>query len=233
MDNFEYTGTCELEIVSDNAKCYNTYLLSLIQKYVSKEGKILDIGAGLGYYAEKLKTRGYNVICMEPGERHCKYIEAIGLPVVRSMDEIEDESLDFIYSINVLEHIEDDDEALKLWAKKLKPGGGVFIWVPAFTILYSFFDRLIGHFRRYRKAPLVNKMKTAGFTVNKAKYSDSMGFFVALLYKWIKGNKKRKTTMVSKTEVIVFDKFIFPVNRITDPLCSNLFGKNVWVIANK
>ena len=102
MGNFKYTGTCELEIVSDHAKRYNNYLLSLLLKYVPKEGIILDMGAGLGYYAEKLKIRGHNVACMELDEEHCKRMEAIGLSVVRSMDEIEDESLYFIYSINVL-----------------------------------------------------------------------------------------------------------------------------------
>jgi 2-polyprenyl-3-methyl-5-hydroxy-6-metoxy-1,4-benzoquinol methylase len=233
MEDFKYTGTRELETVSDNAQWYNNHLLSLILKHAPKEGKVLDIGAGLGYYADKLKMRGYNVACMELDEEHCKRMEEIGLTVARSVDEIEDESLDFIYSINVLEHIEEDDEALKVWARKLKPGGGVFIWVPSFMVLYSSFDKLIGHFRRYRKKTLVEKMKMAGFSVKKAKYSDSMGFFVALLHKWIKGNRERGKGNISKIEVMIFDKIIFPVNRITDSFFSNTLGKNIWVFAVK
>jgi SAM-dependent methyltransferase len=233
MEDFKYTGTHVIEMVSDYAKWYNNYLLSLILKYVPGKGRILDIGAGLGYYAGKLKTRGYDVDCMELDEAQCRHMEKSGLSVARSMDEIEDESLDFIYSINVLEHIEDDNGALKVWAGKLKPGGRVFIWVPAFMALYSSFDRLIGHFRRYRKNSLVKKVETAGFQVEKVKYSDSMGFFAALLYKWIRGSKTRGRGEISKTEVIIFDRFIFPVNRITDALCSNILGKNIWIVANK
>jgi hypothetical protein len=73
----------------------------------------------------------------------------------------------------------------------------------------------------------------AGFVVKKAKYSDSMGFFIALLYKWIKGTRNRGKGDISKMQVIIFDKFIFPLNRITDALCSNIFGKNIWVVARK
>jgi SAM-dependent methyltransferase len=233
MKNFKYTGTREIELISDNAKCYNDCILSFILKYAPKKGKILDIGAGLGYYAQKLKTKGYDIACMEPYEEHYKRTAEIGLSVVRSMDEVEDGSLDFIYSINVLEHIEDDDEALKVWTKKLKPGGYVFIWLPAFTILYSSFDKLIGHFRRYRKKTLANKIGKAGLLLKKARYSDSMGFFTTLLYKWIRGNTNRGNGKVSKTEVIIFDKLIFPINRILDPFCSNTFGKNIWCVAQK
>jgi hypothetical protein len=109
----------------------------------------------------------------------------------------------------------------------------VFIWVPAFMVLYSSFDRLIGHFRRYRKDSLVGKIKAAGLSVEKVSYSDSMGFFVALLHKWIRGNRKHGKGNVSKTEVMIFDKLIFPINRITDAISSNLFGKNVWIVAKK
>jgi SAM-dependent methyltransferase len=234
MKDFKYTGTRELEIVSDNATWYNNYLLSFLLKACPRgEGKIMDIGAGLGYYARKLKTKGYDVVCMDLDKEYCKRMEEIGLSVVRSMDEVEDASFDFIYSINVLEHIEDDDEALKIWAKKLKPGGSVFIWVPAFMALYSSFDKLIGHFRRYRKASLVEKMNAAGLSVEKVRYADSMGFFVALLYKLIRGSRGRGNGNISKTEVMIFDKLIFPINRITDAISSNLFGKNVWVVASK
>jgi SAM-dependent methyltransferase len=234
MEEFKYTGTCEIEIVSDHAKRYNNHLLSLVLRQAPAKGKILDIGAGLGYYAEKLKARGYDVACVEPdGEQRRYMVENFGLPVTRSVNEIEDASLDFIYSVNVLEHIEDDVEALKIWTKKLKPNGRMFIWVPAFDALYSSFDKLIGHFRRYRKRPLIAKMKSAGLSVEKAKYSDSMGFFVALLYKWLTGNRERGKGRISKTQIIIFDKFIFPLNRITDRLCSNILGKNVWIVVRK
>lgn len=131
-EEFKYTGTHVIETVSDYAENYNKYLLSLILKHAPVKGKILDIGAGLGYYAQRLKARGYNVICMELDEGQCRQMEKTGLTVVRSMNDIADGSIDFIYSINVLEHIEDDADALSVWAKKLKDselngGGGIYL----------------------------------------------------------------------------------------------------------
>ncbi|MDR1680928.1 MAG: class I SAM-dependent methyltransferase [Prevotellaceae bacterium] len=239
MENFKYTGTHELETLSDSAKRYNRYLLSLILKQAPVGGKILDIGAGLGYYAERLKAKGYDILCMEIDEFQCRYMEEKGLTVVRSIDDVADGSIDFIYSINVLEHIDDDGAALKIWAGKLRHNtalgehGELFIWVPAFNVLYSSFDRLVGHFRRYRKQSVIEKITAAGFTVTKARYSDSMGFLVALLFKWLKGRGDPGNARITKTQVVIFDTFIFPLNRITDALCSRMFGKNVWALARR
>jgi 2-polyprenyl-3-methyl-5-hydroxy-6-metoxy-1,4-benzoquinol methylase len=56
--------------------------------------------------------------------------------------------------INVLEHIDDDDGALRELPATLKPGGRLILRVPALALPYSDFDRKIGHYRRYRMAGL-------------------------------------------------------------------------------
>ena len=48
-----------------------------------------------------------------------------------SVEDIEPESIDYIYSINVLEHIPDDSVILATLYSKLRKGGRVLIYVPA------------------------------------------------------------------------------------------------------
>jgi hypothetical protein len=57
-----------------------------------------------------------------------------------------------VYSANVLEHIEDDLAIVKHCARLLEPGGWFVAFAPAGKWLYSEFDRIIGHHRRYGRA---------------------------------------------------------------------------------
>jgi 2-polyprenyl-3-methyl-5-hydroxy-6-metoxy-1,4-benzoquinol methylase len=225
MSNYHYTGNDTLEIM-DEAKNYNAFLEKLVLKYISHTDFILDIGAGIGTFAKKFLRKGYQVHCIEPDTQQVNYMKNFGLTADISVENMENNSVDFIYSLNVLEHIENDIDALKLWRTKLKQGGCILIYVPAFNLLYFSFDKSVGHYRRYRKKMLVNKMQSAGFFVEKVRYADSLGFFASLLYKWVnKGDGK-----ITKNSLIFYDRFVFPFNRLFDFLCCNILGKNVYVV---
>ena len=228
MEDFNYTGTDTLEIMA-NAVKYNKYLESLIIKYAPKAGKVLDIGAGIGTFAKKITAKGYNIHCIEPDPKQVEQLHKNGLPASLSVNDIEDNSVDFIYSLNVLEHIENDDETLIEWSKKLKPGGIILIYVPAFNVLYSSFDKSVGHFRRYRKKMLTRKMSNAGLQIVKAKYADSIGFFASLVYKWIDNGEGK----IGGKSLSFYDRVVFPLSRIGDSFCSGIFGKNVYVVGRK
>lgn len=105
------------------------------------------------------------------------------LSVVRTLNDIPDNSVDYIYSFNVLEHIADDLAILQQLYKKLRYGGRLLIYVPAFQLLYSSMDRKIVHFRRYTQRELKDKLIKAGFNVYRAGYVDSLGFLATLLFK--------------------------------------------------
>ncbi|MDR3188638.1 MAG: class I SAM-dependent methyltransferase [Prevotellaceae bacterium] len=224
MNEFYYSGSNTLEVMA-NAKRYNTFLENLIINHIPSAGKLLDIGAGIGTFAERLRAKGYNVYCVEPDDAQREQIAQKGLPASASVEDVADSSVDYIYSLNVLEHIENDAEALTLWAKKLKAGGKILAYVPAFRILYSSHDKAIGHYRRYRKKTLAGCFASAGLQVETMKYADSAGFFVSLIYKWVNRSGKLNSKSLS-----FFDKFIFPVSRLCDVFCSGLFGKNVYAV---
>jgi SAM-dependent methyltransferase len=78
-----------------------------------------------------------------------------------------DESIDVLIASDVIEHVEDDRAALEEWFRILKPTGRLILFAPAYPWLWSVHDEKNHHFRRYRKKELYDKLRQAGFVVEK------------------------------------------------------------------
>ena len=102
---------------------------------------VLDFGAGTGVLAIPLAAAGYRVTCIEPDTELRARLQASGMAAHASIDEIPSNSLDAVYTVNVLEHIADDLGAVAALRVRLKPGGCLIVYVPAFRLLYSSMDR--------------------------------------------------------------------------------------------
>lgn len=224
---FEYSGVENLEAMK-HAQNYNTFLLDLVQRNLIGS-EVLDFGAGAGTFALPLSTKNIAVACVEPDLHLRENLSASRLTTYAGIDDVPVKSADCIYSLNVLEHIEDDRATLAALYERLRDGGRVIIYVPAFDVLYSKMDRLVGHHRRYRRDDLVEKMKSVGFQIDTARYIDSLGFFVALIYRWV-GND---TGVISPASVKLYDRFLFPLSRILDRLLLGSFGKNLLVVGTR
>jgi SAM-dependent methyltransferase len=223
----DYQGGETLEIMEE-AVNYNRFLLSMVRSIAKPGDRIVDIGAGIGTFAIALAREGYRVHCVEPDARQAAVVANAGVPVVATLGEIEDHSLDFVYALNVLEHIDDDRGAIRQWREKLKPLGRMLVYVPAYQVLYSSFDRKVGHFRRYRKRELIAKVAQAGFLVMDARYVDSLGFFAALWFRFFGDDAGR----INRQALVLYDRLVFPLSRLCDVLVGPLFGKNVVVVAS-
>ncbi len=224
----DYKGTDNLEVMAE-AVNYNQFLIELVLKYAKAGDRILDFGAGIGTFAKSISEHGYTVGCVEPDPNQASVIGNAGLTAYNDLDQIEDASLDYIYSLNVLEHIEDDRAMLQNIYRKIKPGGRLFIYVPAFQILYSSMDEKVGHHRRYTRSGLDAVVNAAGFKVQRSRYADSLGFLATILYKII-GNTSGD---VNVRALITYDRLIFPLSRIVDILLGSFIGKNVLLVAEK
>ena len=134
---------------------YNLDIMSLAKKYndhiynwlcTNDYSNILDFGAGNGTYCNRIKIN--NATALEVDEELRLQIKCQSHT---NLNEIKDDSFDLIYSLNVLEHIEDDLTVMKKLTTKLKDKGIIKILVPAKMELYSQMDKNVGHYRRYEK----------------------------------------------------------------------------------
>lgn len=222
-----YGGRDNLEAMKQATR-YNDFLLDLIRKHATGS-HALDHGAGAGTFAIPISRDKLQVLCMEPDNDLRSVLANSGLQTAASLDEIAADSIDYAYTLNVLEHIKDDTQAIRDLYRCLKPGGRLLVYVPAFPLLYSQMDHHVGHFRRYRRKPLLEVLQSVGFDVGEAYYVDSLGYLASLLYKLV-GDRSGS---VSPRSIAVYDSIIFPLSRIIDRLSFGCFGKNLAVIARK
>src|SRR3954447_24539591 len=114
----QYSGVDILEAL-ECARNYNDYLTRLIcESTDSKE--LVDFGAGIGTFSKRLRTAGYQVKCIEPDPLQKEKLEEEGFETFVSITSVQDDSVSFIFSLNVFEHIEHDNIALREVRQKLK-----------------------------------------------------------------------------------------------------------------
>lgn len=224
----EYTGKENLDFL-ETVPNYLNEIERLLRGFIGNDLPVLDFGAGSGIYARRLAAKNLKPDCVEIDDEYRSRLSAAGFNAYNSLSETT-QTYKRIYSCDVMEHIEDDLAALKELRAKLTDDGRAFIYVPAFYMLYSDMDKKIGHFRRYKKPELVNKMKEAGFKIESAEYIDFIGFFGGLYYKYFVS----KNGSIDSAATRFYYKYIFPISRVLDKLGARfLLGKNLLVIASK
>jgi SAM-dependent methyltransferase len=150
-----------------------------------------------------------------------------GLRVTAELEELEPGSCDYVYTLNVLEHVPNDEALVRAVFSRLRNGGRLFVFVPAFPILWSRLDDHVEHQRRYRRVEMVAMLRRAGFVVERARYADCLGFFAALVF------GRTATVEISPGSVWVYDRVLFPMSRLLDPLLGHFFGKNLAVLCRR
>jgi len=78
---------------------------------------------------------------------------------------LRDASVDVALSANLLEHVADDVCALAELHRVLRPGARAVLVVPTGPGLYDYYDRFLGHERRYARGELAEKASGVGFEV--------------------------------------------------------------------
>jgi SAM-dependent methyltransferase len=226
-----YTGVDNLDVL-DVAVNYRRFLAALILGSGGdpKSGRaVLDFGAGDGTYARCARELGYDVMCVELDPLLRRRLLDDGFHTVRDLSGVADHGIDFVYSFNVLEHIEDDLGVLEELHRVTSCDGTLLLYVPAFSVLYSSMDAKVGHVRRYHKAGLASVVEQAGFKVDRCTHADSIGFFASLLYRAF-GSREGH---LDRRSVQLYDRWVFPISRALDRVVSYWFGKNLILTARR
>jgi SAM-dependent methyltransferase len=221
-----YTGTENLEVMRE-AENYNRFLLDLIARHAAGARSVLDFGAGSGTFAIPCARRGWAITAVEPDHALRAVLAANAVHAVQDVGSLPDRSFDYAYTLNVLEHIERDVEALRALRTKLVPGGRLLVYVPAFPVLMTSMDAKVGHVRRYTRKTLVASVAAAGFHVESVRHADSLGFFATLAFKLVDNGRGE----VNRRALRLYDRVAFPMSRALDLVADRLLGKNLVLVA--
>ncbi len=144
-------------------------------------GRALEIGCGAGALLHDLVKMGFACEAIETSPRALEITSEVfaGRSDVRVFDAPQSDwksKFDLVIAFEVLEHIEDDFDALETWASWLAPGGHLLLSVPAHRRRWNPTDEWAGHFRRYESGELRSLVENAGLDVVEI---ESYGFPLA------------------------------------------------------
>lgn len=156
---------------------------------------ILDIGSGYGALVPLLRKFG-NVDAIESNRNSLQTLHDLGVRSVYEYDfpkNYPEKKYDVVTMFDVLEHIKDDIDAMKIVRQKLlKQNGKCFITVPAYKWLWTVHDEVQGHVRRYTRKRLSETLVAAGFKNINSSYFMTYLFPLGVLSRlYIKINKSK------------------------------------------
>jgi SAM-dependent methyltransferase len=176
-DAFEQEGFEHLPDVEGESfwfRSRNQLIAWALRKYLPEARSLLEVGCGTGFVLAGLR-RELPRLELAGGE-----LSYAGLATARKrLPDVQlyqmdarsipfDREFDVVCAFDVLEHVDDDEEAIRAMARATVDGGGVILTVPQHPSLWSAVDEYSRHRRRYTRKDLLHKLNRVGMTVVRA-----------------------------------------------------------------
>lgn len=203
------------------------------------KGRILEIGSGIGNISDFILREHDEVTLSDVKPAYCRRLEQTfggrhslrGIyPIDLAVPDIERihprlmGAFDTVIALNVVEHIDDHEQAIRNARKLLKMGGKVVVLVPAYRWLYNPLDMELGHFRRYKRRNLAELLAGQHFEVVHTQYFNA----AAVPGWWISGNLC-KMKEIKRGPLYMYDRLV-PILKLADRLSGKRFGVSVIAV---
>ncbi len=197
---------------------FNRWMADTIRPYVG--ARVLEIGAGMGNLTRQLARRRERYVATDIDREHLRrldkrlrhhvHLETAVCDLTRPEDfEPYRGALDTVICLNVVEHIEDDGAALRNIHTALAPGGRAVILVPEGQSIFGKLDEVLGHYRRYSREQLSERLRGAGFTVEAI-----LDFNRVSRPAWFVSGRLLRRSKISRLQLHVFDRLVWLWRRI-------------------
>lgn len=163
--------------------------------------RLADLGCGCGRTLEELPP-GFSGIGLDSSQKAIDFCTARGVDALLGSlpDDVpfEEKSFDAVVMADSLEHIENDSAAAIVAAALLRPKGIMLITVPALPLLWSEWDEMHSHKRRYTKRSLAGVLEETGLAIEFISYYNSLLFPVAAADRiWAKATSRKSPAGLS------------------------------------
>jgi SAM-dependent methyltransferase len=228
-------GAETLEIMQA-APRYNRWQYSRVAPFLGR--RICEVGSGIGNMSALLLNGAPELLVLTDTDPYYRdalqhqflgrqdvVIEELTLPDSTARTRFQEFALDTVVALNVIEHVARDVEALRSIKSMLRPQGRAVVLVPALEGLFGSLDRALGHQRRYTRHSIAERMRQAGFRVERVFYFNLLGTFG-----WWLNARLRKVSRIPLTQLRSFDRLV-PILRTEDLMPLPLpFGQSVIVV---
>ena len=215
-------------------------LRKLVKKYVVGKS-ILDAGCGTGHTTLELLNDGYEVTAIDLSQglvdftkriiKENNYTGDVYVLNLTNAKVLGENKFDTILCLDVLEHIRDDKLAIKNLYYILKKNGHLIVSVPALRFLYGIRDKKIGHYRRYGRDELIEKLRASGFDIVDIRYWNFLGvlpflFSEKILHKKLyEGMRYSRKSFFSRLLNNLLDRWFYRIeNNVRVPIGLSLIA---------
>ena len=240
-DDRRFTQTDDAFIMADlqqmlQARNYNQWLNSMITPFIGK--RVLEVGAGIGNLSKEIIKDTEQFYAIEPNPNCQRVLNEIFIndPKFTLIPKRIEESkslnnlkgkLDTILCVNVLEHIQDDQESLRVLNDLLVSEGYLVLIVPAVKWAYGTIDKSVGHHRRYTKYDLQLALNNASYKIEKMYYFNFPG-----LLGWYFNSRFLKIQSQRRSHIFIFDRFV-PIIKKLESIIHPPLGMSLFVVGRK
>ena len=215
----------------DSSENFRKYQYSLISKFIGFD--VAEVGPGNGSNAKMYIKNCKTLELFEPEKKLYLNLKKIfkknkRIKIKNKIFIKTKNKYNTILYLDVIEHIRNDKYEISKAYHSLKKNGCLVINVPAFQILYSKFDKDIGHQKRYVKNDFLRLSRNLKFKIHYMMYYDSIGFFLSLISKFFSSEYKKNF----KLKIKIWN-FLINFSRFIDYLIAYSFGKSLLVIIKK
>ena len=186
---------------------------------------VLDAGAGAGGWVSQLLNRAslpnVRLAAGDSSEVSLAYLANMrGLDKAYHLDLMQlywTDHWDCIFSLDVIEHLEDDQKALAELYRALRPGGYLILAVPALHFFWSYNDEFARHKRRYNKDDIKGLAMSAGFEVVRQRYF----MFLLSPLLWLSRLKK---PLLDESDPVAVSEYLEATHRVPHPVMNKLLA---------
>ena len=151
------------------------------------DSKILDVGCATGGMMRVMEGLG-RFTGLDANPKAAAMARArSGNPVIvgdATCLPFEDATFDGVTAMDVLEHIQDHEAAVREIRRVLKPGGPLIATVPCHPALFSAHDVALHHVRRYTRPEFLALLRDGGFTIERVTWTNSLLYPVAAAHRF-------------------------------------------------